>query len=561
MQDTEKTKELLVAELAAARRRIADLEAGEAERERARDALVREQKFTQALLASLPGIFYLYTYPELRLVRWNTNHEKFLGYAPGEIANRSLTDWHPPELLKPVLRAVETVMTKGHDTVESPLLTKDGRLIPFLMTGSRFEVQGETYLMGVGIDITESKHTEEALRKSEASVRLLVEHAPDAIFIQSEGRFVYLNQATLKLFGARSAEDLVGAAILDRIHADSRESVRERISAVNEEREPLPVVEERYLRLDGTVVEVEVAAVPFVFEGKHGGLVFVRDITERKRSEKVMVHNERMMTVGGLAAGMAHEINNPLGGILQSLQNIRRRLSPGLPANEGVALEQGCSLEAIGNYLRARQVPEFLDAIEQSGKRATRIVANMLEFSRKGISGKKLVDVNEVVEKSLSFCLANHEPGTAFDFRNIVIERDFDQGDPKVPGIPSQIEQVLVNLLQNAMQALEDRPDKASPAIITVRTRGEAEAVRLEVADNGPGMKPEVLRRVFDPFFTTKPVGKGTGLGLSVSYFIVINNHGGALEVESTPGKGSRFIVRLPLHRPQTAAAGGSASA
>jgi PAS domain S-box-containing protein len=552
MQDDEKTGEQLAEELREARRRIAGLEAGEAERMRVKNDLLQEQMFTETLLSSLPGIFYLYTYPQLRLVRWNANHETFLGYGPGEIKNRSLTDWHPPELIEPVLQAVEQVMAEGHGTVESPLLAKDGRLIPFLMTGCRFEARGESYLMGVGIDITGRKQTEEALRASENSVRLLVERAPDAIFIQSGGRFVYLNPATLRLFGAQSPEDLVGTPILERIHPDMHGEVRDRIRAVNEECEPLPVVEERYLRLDGTAVDVEVATVPFVFEGKNCGLVFVRDITERKRSERVMVHNERMMTVGGLAAGMAHEINNPLGGILQSLQNIRRRLSPGMPANEDVARELGCSLTDVGNYLCARNVPEFLDAIEVSGKRAARIVANMLEFSRSGISGKRRVDVNQAVDKALALCAANLEPGAASAGRDILIERELDPENPEVPGVPAQIEQVLVNLLQNAMQALEKRPGKAEPAKITVRTRREPDAVRLEVEDNGPGMEQKVLKRVFDPFFTTKPEGKGTGLGLSVSYFIVTNKHGGTLEVESSPGKGARFTVRLPLDVPES---------
>ena len=133
------------------------------ERKRMADALLREQQFTSALIASLPGIFYLYSYPELRLEHWNTNHERLLGFGPGEIAGRSILDWHLPGSLEAVRQAVETVMREGSGMVESSLLTKTGQAIPFLLTGVRFDALGKTYLMGVGLDITERKHMETAL--------------------------------------------------------------------------------------------------------------------------------------------------------------------------------------------------------------------------------------------------------------------------------------------------------------------------------------------------------------------------------------------------------------
>jgi PAS domain S-box-containing protein len=395
-------------------------------------------------------------------------------------------------------------------------------------------------------EISQCKMKEEELRDSEGRVRLLVESAPDAIFIQCAGRFAFLNQATVRLFGAQSAQELVGMDLLDRVHPESRGTVRERIRAINEERRQLPMYEERYLRMDGSVVDVEVASVPIEFEGQHCSLGFVRDVTERKRAERVMIHNQRMATVWSLAAGVAHEVNNPLGGILQSLQNIKRRLSPDLAANAREAEQQGCSLEAIQGYLRSRRILEFLDAIEESGHRAARIVANMLEFGRVETSERRLVDLNDLVEKSMSLTATHCASEDHCSYRDVLIEGDLDPGRPQALCIPSQMEQVLVNLLQNALHALEDRQDKDPPARITVRTAVEPGAVRIEVEDNGPGMEPGVLDRAFDPFFTTRSAGQGTGLGLSVSFFIVTNNHGGTLDVESSPGAGTRFVVRLP---------------
>ncbi|MBN1499747.1 MAG: PAS domain S-box protein [Spirochaetes bacterium] len=125
-----------------------------------------EQMFAEKVLDSLPGIFYLYTYPELRLVRWNKNHEKLLGYGPGEIANRYIMEWHIPEAKHAVQEAVDLVMEKGYNVLESPLLSKDGVYIPFLMTGIRFETEEQLYLMGIGIDVRERKKAEEALKEN-----------------------------------------------------------------------------------------------------------------------------------------------------------------------------------------------------------------------------------------------------------------------------------------------------------------------------------------------------------------------------------------------------------
>jgi PAS domain S-box-containing protein len=141
------------------------------ERKTTQEALEREQSFTRALLESLPGIFYLYTYPELRLAVWNRNHETLLGFAPGEIKDRHITAWHPPELADAVLEAVDLVMKQGQNAIESPLLTKDGSGIPFLMTGVRFEAQGQLFMMGVGIDISDRQRAEMDRKQLEDQLR------------------------------------------------------------------------------------------------------------------------------------------------------------------------------------------------------------------------------------------------------------------------------------------------------------------------------------------------------------------------------------------------------
>ncbi|KAF0234639.1 MAG: PAS/PAC sensor signal transduction histidine [Desulfovibrionaceae bacterium] len=267
------------------------------------------------------------------------------------------------------------------------------------------------------------------------------------------------------------------------------------------------------------------------------------DITERGRMMDVMLQTEKMMSVGGLAAGMAHEINNPLSGILQNVQVMARRLTMDTPANIQAANEAGCSLEAIRSYMEKREILASLDAIRETGCRAARIVSSMLEFSRASTSNNTCANINQLLDKSTELCATDYDLKKKYDFRNIRVVKEYDSNLPAVPCSDTQIQQVFMNLLANAAQAMTDTP---APAI-TLRTATESAHVRVEIEDNGPGMPPEVRKRAFEPFFTTKPVGEGTGLGLSVSYFIIVNNHHGDIAAQSVPGGGTRVVIRLPL--------------
>lgn len=270
------------------------------------------------------------------------------------------------------------------------------------------------------------------------------------------------------------------------------------------------------------------------------------DITEHRKAQEMLIQNEKMITVGSLAAGMAHEINNPLAGILQGIQVIQDRVSPGLPANREAAQECGVSIDALNAYLVRRNIPEFLSAAREAGERAAAIVENMLNFCRKSEAEFSPQDIPHLLDKTIALAENEYDLKKKLDFRQIKITRDYTPDLPPVPCEAIEIQQVILNLLKNAAQALF----QAKPPIprITLRTIKERHMIRIEVEDNGPGMTDEIRRRVFQPFFTTKGVGQGTGLGLSVSHFIITENHGGSMEVESIPGHGSTFFIRLPIH-------------
>jgi len=287
---------------------------------------------------------------------------------------------------------------------------------------------------------------------------------------------------------------------------------------------------------------------PLVGGSGRGVVIRIDDISQRLAMEELMVQSEKMLSVGGLAAGMAHEINNPLGAILHNVQNIRRRLSPDLAKNLEQARAAQVQLPAVQHYLALREIPQLLDGIQQAGSRAARIVSHMLSFSRLSNRTLKPCELPGLIDQALEIAGNDFDLTESFDFKGLNIVRDFDPQLGPVPVTANELEQVLLNLLKNAAQAIHQRAG-AAPGQITLRTRRNPPWAEIQVEDNGIGMPEQVRKRIFEPFFTTKEVGQGTGLGLSVAYFIITNNHKGQMEAQSTPGAGTCFTLRLPLQQ------------
>jgi PAS domain S-box-containing protein len=317
--------------------------------------------------------------------------------------------------------------------------------------------------------------------------------------------------------------------------ADARQAIRTRVTVVRRRQPGTGPATGRFL---------DVTAYPLA-GGSAGAVLRLDDVTERVNMEEVMVQSEKMLSVGGLAAGMAHEINNPLAGILQCAQNVRRRLSPDLKINQETARRVSCDLENVLGYLKARGILDFVDQIKDAGERAAKIVANMLEFSRRGDSTLRPRDLTALIDQTLELAASDYDLSKRFDFKAVNIQRDYGLNLPYVPCSASQIQQVLLNLIRNAAHALHlaQTPEPR----IAIRARLETGFIRIEVEDNGPGIPEDVRKRIFEPFFTTKGVGQGTGLGLSVSYFIITQTHRGAITADPAPGGGTLFTIRLPL--------------
>lgn len=306
--------------------------------------------------------------------------------------------------------------------------------------------------------------------------------------------------------------------------------------------------------IDDKPSRVDLVVYPLHQTESRGAVIRIDDITEQFRLEEVMVQTEKMMSVGGLAAGMAHEINNPLGAIVQNAQNVQRRLDPNLKRNKAEAAELGLNLDLMQKYLLAREVHRFLDNITESGLRASRIVTNMLQFSRDSDRMLQPYPIGVLLEQAINIALSDYNLKGGYADSNLYIDQDFRAPHVEVPCVITELEQVLLNLMKNAAQAIHDRFETLNDideGIIQVRQYIEEGQCVIEVGDNGAGMDEATRKRIFEPFFTTKDVGVGTGLGLSVSFFIITAHHHGRMNVDSELGMGSNFSLSLPLSMPE----------
>jgi signal transduction histidine kinase len=276
-------------------------------------------------------------------------------------------------------------------------------------------------------------------------------------------------------------------------------------------------------------------------------LVMVRDVTELKKMQEMMIQTEKMISVGGIAAGIAHEINNPLGIVLQAAQNLVQRTRADFKKNLDVAAALGLDMNLVQSYMRERKLDVFIADIQSAAVRASAIIRHMLDFSRSSESRRKVCDIPGIVDKAITLAGSDYDLKKSYDFKRIKIERNYADDLPTINCTETEVEQVLLNLLRNAAQALASVEPPIEVPRICITVRAQAGMLRIEVTDNGPGMPPEVQRRVFEPFFTTKPPGVGTGLGLSVSYFIITKGHGGRMSVSSQPGAGTIFTIDLPV--------------
>nr|WP_319492858.1 ATP-binding protein [uncultured Desulfobacter sp.] len=293
---------------------------------------------------------------------------------------------------------------------------------------------------------------------------------------------------------------------------------------------------------------------PLVANGVEGAVIRVDDVTDQVLMEEMVIQSEKMLSVGGLAAGMAHEINNPLAGMMQTAQVMGRRLTDrfDIRANREAAQEAGTTIEVIERFMEARGIHRMIAAITESGVRVSQIVNNMLSFARKDSTSISSHDLTEIIDKTIELAATDYDLKKTYDFKRIKITKAHHADLSAVPCQASKIQQVLLNILTNGAQAMQGVSTPNPEFTIRTYVDSNRNMACIEIEDNGPGMDEKTRKHLFDPFFTTKPVGVGTGLGLSVSYFIITENHKGEMAVESSLGTGAKFLIRIPLAGPKS---------
>jgi len=482
---------------------------------------------------------------------YNERWAEMVGYSRSEIGP-GFDDWksliHPEDLqrVEQLLAAHLEGRTDSYEA-EYRLKHKSGEWIWVLDRGgviSRDKENKPLRACGTHLDVTERKRGEREIARIRRYLQNVFDSMPSTLIgVDGDGIVTQWNLEAERVTGLSAAEaegchfrtvfPTLGP-VSNRVHEallSGEPNHVERLSSLNEE---------------GETVHYDVVVYPLTTNGVTGAVIRVDEVTARVAIEEMMVQTEKMLSVGGLAAGMAHEINNPLGGILQACQNIERRTSPDLRKNQDVAKALGLDMETLRQYMNERGILDFIQGIRADGARAASIVADMLAFSRQSESHLAPHRAVDMIETVLRLAANDYDLKKHYDFRRVVVTRDHEDEDLVIRCDKTKIEQVLLNLVKNATQAMAMAEDNAEPAI-RITTRVEEKFARIEVADNGPGMDEKVRRRVFEPFFTTKEVGVGTGLGLSVSYFIITQQHKGTMSVESTPGRGTCFTIRVPL--------------
>jgi two-component system cell cycle sensor histidine kinase/response regulator CckA len=487
----------------------------------------------QAVLDAIPAPIF-FKGADGRYLGCNAEFERYLGVPRAELLGKSVFDVAPVDLAR-VYRAADDALfgSGGTQIYESRVQWADGtrRDVVFHKAAIRDEAGAVAGLAGAMLDVTDLRAAERSLREAldtarstEASFRQLVESIPDLVVIHGEGRMIYANPAMLAVMG-RPLEAVVGLGVVEWVHPDDHAAVRPFLEAGA----PMPPRELRIRSGRGGWTRAEFLALGIEMSGRPVRVAIGRDLTERHQAQERLALAQRLAAVGTLAAGVAHELNNPLTFVLANVEvvaNAMRHLRGAPPDADGWD-------EAL----------HALDDALEGAERMRVIVRDLRTMARSDQSFEGAVEVRRLLEVAANLAWNEVRPRARLTW---------DVGEvPPVRGSEGRLGQVFVNLIVNAAHAIPEG-DPHAHAIRLSAARQEDGRVAISVADTGAGIPPEHLPRIFDPFFTTKPAGVGTGLGLWVCHNIV-SAYGGALDVSSEVGRGTTFRVVLPAAQPGAA--------
>ncbi|EGJ49526.1 PAS domain-containing sensor histidine kinase [Desulfocurvibacter africanus] len=476
-----------------------------------------------------------------RLVSWNRTFSEHMEVKPGDCCYQAF--WGRD--CKCVRCPVEETFADGRfHTSEETGAYKDGSLAHWIVTTAPVtDASGEIVgAIKMCLDITSRKALEEKLKRSEEKYHAIFSDFPYSIFLLDTESLAIIdcNARTTASYGF-SHDELVGTCFLDLFRDGDKQAIAADLLRSGH------IHQARHGRKNGQAFYVAIRASRCEYPGRKVLLVTTSDITKRLETEQQLIQASKMATLGEMATGMAHELNQPLTVIQSGVDLILRKLSQG----------QALDSETLRNV--AELMAEHVD-------RAANIINHMREFGRKSDLRREPVQAGEVLRRAFDIFREQ------FALRGIEVRFELDDGLPDILADRNRLEQVFINILINARDALEAEcaggPDasdswavEAGPADkrLMLTATAQDDWVLIRIRDTGVGVPPALREKIFEPFFTTKEVGKGTGLGLSITYGIV-KDHGGNVEVEPTAGPGTCFLLRFPAILSATAASPEAAS-
>lgn len=479
-----------------------------------------EQKNYRDLVENLNDVLYttdlnaMVTYVSPNIVRVS-------GYRPDEVVGKNFVEFVHPDDLQERMDQFLQILDGVEQATEYRLLTKEGKM-KWVRTSARPIIKNGqvTGVQGILVDITDRKEIEEALRRSEEKYRIVIEHANDAIFVIQSERIKFMNPSACEILGD-TCENISDKPFIEFVHPDDRTMIQDRYKRRLRGEKLSNRFHFKMKNTAGDIRSVELNAVLILWEEQPAILCFGRDITAQSITEAQLRNSQRMEALGTLAGGIAHNFNNLLMGIHGNASLCRAKLDDPSPAYK------------------------YLDKINELVESGARLTNQLLYYARGGDFKVSRVNLNPLV-KEVSETVAATK-------KRIHIHPSLSEKIPDVKADKGQIEQVLINLVLNAADAMPDGGDVfietsciEGHEISTITSLSDKQTyVRLTVSDCGHGIPEEVLDRIFEPFFTTKGLERGTGLGLSTAYGIV-KNHNGEIRVESEVNQGTRFFIYLP---------------
>lgn len=490
-------------------------------------SLKEERNFSAAVLESLPGIFYLFTYPELRLVRWNKNHEKLLGFSADELRNRHVTKWFSSKIKQELLNLMDKVIEEGYQRMDQYVIAKDGRRIPCILTGDRLIIRDKQYIMGVGIDISLRKEAEEKLSKSEAQIRSLLNTIPDLVWLKdANGVYLACNEA-FERYMNMSEEEIVGKTDFELIDSERAKTFHELDDEAIAEGKSIFSEEWTVIDKEGTKAFVETVKTPmYSNNGKFMGVLGIgHDMTQRKKAvADIRAKNQELTRINAeknkFFSIIAHDLRNPLTNFMGLTQVMTEQL-------HDLTMEQ---LEKLSVSMKA-SAGNLFKLLENLLSWAN-MEQGLTPFKPETISLSSLAD--EVIEQSIQ------EPAKAKEIRL----KNNISSQISVFADKNMIQTVIRNLLSNALKFTHKGGE-----IFLDAHNSEDSFIEIRIEDTGMGMDKDLLENLFvlnadinRPGTNGEP---STGLGLLLCDEF-INKHGGKIWAESEEEKGSVFHFTLP---------------